>query len=184
MVQSRSNLLEISDLYRMPDDEFRHELVQGQLVSEPPPGGRHGRVAARFVSVLDGVARRTGYIVLTCDAGFILHRSPDTVRAPDVALVNRERYLALEDERKLIPGAPDLAVEVLSPGNTRAEIHAKTADYLSAGTALVWVADPESQSIQSYRELLAPRFMTGTDVLTADAVLPGFSVPVQAFFEL
>lgn len=168
----------------MPADEYHHELVRGQLVSEPPPGGRHGRVASRINFELHKAAVDSGFIVLTCDAGFILHRSPDTVRAPDIALVSRERYLALEDESKLIPGAPDLAVEVLSPGNTRAEMHEKVADYLAAGTAMVWVADPQNEVVVTYRDILAPRTLAGLDMLTAGGLLRGFRVAVSKLFAL
>ena len=184
MVESRTNLLGVSDLYAMPDDEFHHELVRGQLVSEPPPGARHGRVASRIVYQLQRAALGSDFIVVTCDAGFILHRSPDTVRAPDVALVSRNRYLALEDESRLIPGAPDLAVEVLSPRNTRAEMHEKVADYLAAGTAMVWVADPQSKVVVTYRDILAPRSLAGSDMLPAGGLLRGFRIAVSELFAL
>lgn len=168
----------------MPDDEFRHELVGGHLVSEPPTGARHGRVAARFVCTLDAFASQNDGVVLTSETGYILHRSPDTVRAPDVSLITRKRYLALEDETKAIPGPPDLAVEVLSPGNTRAAIHAKVADYLSAGTPAVWVADPDRQTVRVYHALFAPQTVAGTEMLTGRGPLSGFSVPVCDLFAL
>ena len=147
----------VEDLYRMPDDGCHHELVGGFLTSEPLPGGRHGRVAARIAARLDihAHACRLG-VVLACDTGFILHRSPDTVRGPDVAFVNRERYEVLEDETKAIPGPPDLAVEVLSPSNGPAEVRSKVADYLAASGGC----------------------------LSAEDILPRLSLPVTDIFNL
>ena len=185
MMPDCNTLLRLEDLYRMPDDEFRHELVSGRLVSEPPPGARHGRIAANIVVRLGAFAQESqSGIVLTCDTGFVLHRSPDTVRAPDVAFVSRERYLALEDETRAFPGPPDLAVEVLSPGNSHASVHAKVADYLAAGTKLVWVVDPELQQLLTYRGLFSPKTLSGEDLVAADDLLPGFSVRVAGLFTI
>ncbi|NNF60597.1 MAG: Uma2 family endonuclease [Gammaproteobacteria bacterium] len=175
----------LDELYRLPDDEQRYELVNGWLVSEPPPGARHGRIATRIATLLDTWARRhrTG-VVLSCDTGFVLHETPDTVRAPDVAFVTLERYQALADERRAIPGAPDLAVEVLSPGNTRAEIHARVADYLAAGSTLVWVIDADLESVFSYCSLFQPQPHSGSDELAAADLLPGFSIAVSDIFSI
>ena len=183
--RATDSVLSLADLYALPDDAMRHELMNGLLVSEPPPGARHGRVAARIVALLDAHVRKHGVgVVITCDTGFVLHESPATVRAPDIAFITLDRYRALADERNAIPGAPDLAVEVLSPGNRPSEIHAKVADYLTAGTPLVWVVDPEHEQVSIYRDLFAPRRLAGADALTADGVLPGFCVAVSELFTL
>ena len=123
-------------------------------------------------------------VVLSDDSGFILHRSPDTVRAPDVAYMRRERYLALDDDWLMIPGAPDLAVEVLSPSNRESDLHGKIADYLAAGTTLVWVVDAMAREVRSYRQLLAPELLRGADILSAQDLLPGFSVIVDRIFDI
>jgi len=174
----------VEDLYRMPDDGYHHELVGGFLVSEPLAGGRHGRVAARIAAKLDNHAhaQRLG-VVLTCDTGCVLHLSPDTVRGPDVAFVKRERYEALEDETKAIPGPPDLAVEVLSPSNSPAEVRGKVADYLAAGTALVWIVDPNSETVTTYRTLFEPSIVASDGCLAAEDILPGLSLPVSDLFD-
>ena len=93
MASSAPNLLTVEDLYELPDDDNHYELVRGHLVSQPPAGGRHGRIAARIVQRLGTFVEqhRLG-IVLTCDPGFVLHRGPDTLRAPDVAFVATEHY--------------------------------------------------------------------------------------------
>ena len=161
------------------------ELVAGRIVSEPLPSARHGRVVAQIATILASFVRprRLG-IVVTGDSGFLLARNPDTLRGPDVAFVTRERYAALGDDARVFPGAPDLAVEVLSPGNTPAAIHAKVADYLAAGTRVVWVVDTQDDRIDVYRELLTPSTLKRGDTLTGDDVVPGFEATINEIFDL
>ena len=183
--QPQTRPLVVEDLYEIRDDGFHYELVHGLMVSEPLPGGRHGMVAALVAEELSRFARRHRLgVALTCDTGFILHRSPDTVRGPDVAFIKRERYEALEDPSKAIPGPPDLAVEVLSPHNRPSDIHGKVADYLAAGTPVVWIVDPASEQVSVYRTLLHPSLLGADDELTAEEVLPGFRLRVGALFEI
>ena len=114
----------------------------------------------------------------------MLARKPDTVRGPDVAFVSRERFERNADTVKAFAGAPDLAVEVLSPSNTAAAMHAKVADYLAAGARCVWVVDPESQTVTVYTSLLWPYRLGEEETLDGDDVVPGFRVRVGEIFEL
>ena len=175
----------IDDLYAMPDDDCKHELQAGMLVSEPLPGSRHGRVAFRTAQLLGAHVRdnRLG-VVFTNDTGFVLSRSPDTVRGPDVAFVSMERFERVGDVTTAFPGAPDLAIEVLSPSNTPAAIRAKVADYLAAGTRLVWVVDSSAKTVVEYRSLLSPRRLEEDDVLEGQEVVPGLSLRVGELFEV
>jgi Uma2 family endonuclease len=178
-------LLTVEDLYTLPDDGLRHELVAGTLISEPNPGARHGRVMIRVASLLSGHARaRNLGVVLGGDAGFVLARSPDTMRGPDVSFVSRERFEKVGDVETAFPGPPDLAVEILSPHDRPGEVRAKVADYLTAGTKLVWVVDPSMGSVTVYRSLFAPRALSGEDRLEADELLPGFTCSVAEIFEI
>lgn len=181
----RVHPLTVDELYSMPDAELKHELQSGLLISEPLPGTRHGWIAVRIASLLDAHVRRSRLgVVLGNDSGFLLARSPDTVRGPDVSFVSRARFDALEDPVKAFPGSPDLAVEVLSPSNTPASMHAKVADYLAAGTRLVWVVDPEVETVVVYRSLLSPRTLHSEESLAGEDVLPGFHVDVAELFEI
>ena len=177
--------LTVEDLYVMPDDGFKYELQAGLLVSEPCPGFRHGRVMAAIAEVLRAYVRehRLG-VVIAGDSGFILAREPDTVRGPDVAFVSHERFERSGDTVKAFAGAPDLAIEVLSPSNTRAALHGKVADYLAAGAHRVWVVDPEAQTVTVYASLLWPRVLREDELLEGDDVIPGFRVRVGEFFEV
>ena len=110
--------LKAEDLYGLPDDGKLYELVEGRLVSEPLPGARHGRVTVR-VAVLVGEFLRSHPlgVLFGNDTGFVLARSPDTVRGPDVAFVTKERFEEVGDVPTHFPGPPDMAIEVLSPDN-------------------------------------------------------------------
>jgi Uma2 family endonuclease len=176
--------LAAEDLYGLPPDDQRYELVAGTLVCEPPPGAEHGRVEAILVTRLTQFVLAEGRgVVYAGDAGFILARSPDTVRAPDIAFVESERARRCGRRASYFPGPPDLAVEILSPSDRPGDVHAKVADLLGAGTRIVWVVDPATQTIRVYRALLAPRRLCGTDDLDGEDVLPGFRLRVAELFE-
>jgi Uma2 family endonuclease len=113
-----------------------------------------------------------------------LARKPDTVRGPDVAFVSQARFEQQGDTVRAFSGAPDLAVEILSPSNTPAGVHAKVADYFAAGARRVWVIDSESQSVTDYESLLAPRVIDTDELLEGGDVLPGFLVRVGEIFEV
>jgi Uma2 family endonuclease len=181
----RDRKLTVEDLYTMPDDGFKYELEAGMLVSEPLPGFRHGRVMVRTAEILSAHVRKNGLgVILAGDSGFILARKPDTVRGPDVAFVSKQRFEERGDTIKAFSGAPDLAVEVLSPSNTPAGIRAKVADYFAAGSRCVWVIDAEARSVTVYAALLSPHELGEDEILDGGDVLPGFAVRVGEIFEL
>ena len=173
----------VEDLYRLPDDGYRYELLAGSLLREPRPGALHGLVVTAVAVVLAEWARAGGTgVVLTGDSGFILERAPDTVRGPDVAWISRARFDAVGPIGTAFPGPPDLAVEVLSPNDRPGDVHGKVADYLAAGTRLVWLVDPERRRVTSYRKLLAPRVSGSNELLRDEELLPGFEVRVGDLF--
>jgi len=173
------------ELFALPDDGCRHELSLGYLLSEPPAGFDHGGVGVRILVLLDNHvrARALGRVV-GADTGFVLARTPDTVRAPDAAFVSAGRLGAVGRVKGYFPGAPDLAVEVLSPSERAGTIHGKVADYLAAGTRVVWVVDPESRTVTIYRSLLSPLVLAGDRELDGGDVVPGFAVKVSEIFEI
>ncbi len=161
----------------IPDQ--RTELVRGVLVVREPTGGRHGRVANELSRVIGNHvhAHELG-TVYAAETGFTLARRPDTVRAPDVAFVRRERVP--DPEPVGFPElAPDLAVEVLSLGDRPGETLAKVADWLSAGTRLVWVVDPERRLARVYRPDGSETIVTADGALDGEDVLPGFACALQ-----
>jgi len=157
----------------------RVELVRGLLRVREPAGLRQGRVVATLSRRLSEHVEANGFgQVYVGDTGFTLARNPDTVRAPDIAFIRRERIPDPEP-----PGypdlAPDLAVEVLSPGNRPGEMLAKIADWLNAGTRLVWVIDPERRLARVYREDGTEAVRLASDALDGEDVVPGFVCPLD-----
>lgn len=160
----------------------RTELVRGDLVVMAPAGGRHGQVAHKFgLFIGNHVLERDLGRVLAAETGFLLRRNPDTVRAPDVAFVAGER-LGTEMPAGFLELAPDLAVEVVSPGDSPAAVQDKIRDWLEAGTRTVWVAYPDTRSVTVHRHGQPAEVLRDTDILEGHPVLPDFAVRVRELF--
>lgn len=169
-------------LLAMPDDGWRYELVQGELRRMAPSGYPHGRAAVRIGRLLDEYVEANGLgAAFGAETGFRLASGPDTVRAPDAAFVRAERLADLP-ENGFFPGAPDLAVEVLSPGDTRVGTAEKVRDWLAAGTRMVMLIDPARRVVEAHRPNRTRLRLGPGDVLDADDVVPGWRVPVSRLF--
>lgn len=170
------------DLIRMPDDGFRYELVKGELRRMPPAGAPHGHVAMEIGWRLAQYVRTNNLgAVFAAETGFKIAKNPDTVRAPDVAFVSRERIEQSGIPPGYWPGAPDLAVEVVSPSDSYVEVEEKVLDWLEAGTRMVIVVNPGKQVVSVYRALKAV-VLTENDTLSGEDVVPGWSVLVKELF--
>ena len=169
-------------LLRLNLPDKRTELVKGALVVREPAGYRHGEVAVKLTMAIAGFVhdRQLG-AVLAAETGFKLFTNPDTVRAPDVAFVHRDR-LPESSPAGYAPFAPDLVVEVLSPDDRPGEVLAKVADWLSAGCWLVWVVDPVRRTARVYRADGTESLLTDRDALDGEEVLPGFACPLASMF--
>lgn len=170
------------ELFEM-SDIGRCELIRGEIIHMAPSGAEHGDIAGELFGLIWSFVRqhKPGK-VYAAETGFKISHDPDTVRAPDVAFVRKDRVPA-KYRRGFFDGAPDLAVEVVSPGDTHSELAAKVDKWLAAGTVSVWVVDPATRSIEIYHnsgEVL--RFRVG-ETLTDDAILPGFKLPLNELFE-
>jgi Uma2 family endonuclease len=171
------------DLWRLPDDGMRHELVQGELRTTTPAGFDHGRVAAT-VGVLLGVhVRQTGSgVAVGAETGFIIERDPDTVRAPDAAYISNERAEAVGSTPKFWPEAPTFAAEVVSPDDSFREVEEKALDWLRAGTSVVLVVDPARRTATVYRGAGEAHAHTAEDTLELSDAVPGWRVAVAELF--
>jgi Uma2 family endonuclease len=163
---------------RIPDK--RIELVKGLLVVREPAGAQHGRVAMELARRLANHTEARGLgRVYAAETGFTLARDPDTVRAPDIAFIRAERLP--DPEPAGFPDlAPDVVVEVLSPGDRPGVVLAKVADWLSAGTRLVWIVDPERRLARVYRQDGTERLVTVNEALDGEDVVPEFSCTLSA----
>ena len=176
-------LLTAQDLLTMPDDGSRYELVRGELRAMAPAGHEHGGVAMNIAAPLSMYVKRENLgRVYAAETGFVLSRDPDTVRAPDVAFVSKERLVDL-NRKGYFPGAPDLAVEVVSPGDVYAEVEEKVAEWLSSGSKLVWVVNPRQRTLKVHRSLTDITVLTEADVADGGETVPGWRLPVAEMFE-
>lgn len=170
------------ELARINLPNKRTELVRGQLVVREPAGQQHGYVAMEIgAAILQYVKAHTLGVVYAAETGFTLFRNPDTVRAPDVAFVRTER-IPDHSKRGFAELAPDLAVEVLSPDDTKPEVRDKVADWLEAGARLVWVIDPWHRDAHVYRADGTESHITTGGVLDGADVLPGFTYAIADLF--
>jgi Uma2 family endonuclease len=165
-----------------PPDGSKQELVQGEIVTMPPTGFRHGQVQLTIGSILLGFVRANQCGSVTVESGVLTERDPDTVRGPNVAFWSAER-VPLSDQPSGYPDVPaDLCVEVVSPHDRKSDLRRKAAEYLAHGVRMVWIADPDDQTVTIYRQPDEGRVLSDTAEITGDDVLPGFRCRVAEFF--
>jgi Uma2 family endonuclease len=182
---STSTHVTADQLLRMPDDGHRYELVAGELRKMTPAGWRHGAVGGNLHSLLGRHVLQHGLGQLFfAETGFLLARDPDTVRAPDIGFIRKDRLAGEPPEEAFWPGAPDLAVEVVSPSDTTGEVDEKVGSWLEAGAKMVWVVSPKWRSVTVYRSATDIRTLTENDDLDGDDVVPGFRCRVGEIFTM
>ncbi|MBM4031130.1 MAG: Uma2 family endonuclease [Planctomycetes bacterium] len=181
---SVTTLVTADQLLQMPKDGFRYELVSGELTKTGPAGLEHGIVGGSLHGRLCYyVLENKLGVVPSSDTGFRLASDPDTVLAPDVAFISAERYRAVENKEGFFEGAPDLAVEVVSPSDTRSEVADKVSAWLDAGARMVWVVHPARRTVTVYRSAADIETLTERDELDGHDVVPGFRCRVSDLFE-
>lgn len=175
--------LTAEDLLELQADGARYELVKGELIKMPPAGNLHGKQTMRLSwRLAQHVELNDLGVVYAAETGFKLASDPDTVRGADIAFVSRKRLEELGKVEGFFPGAPDLAVEVISPGDTYTEVEEKVAEYFESGTLLVWVVNPRRKTITVYRSLNDITILTEKDTLEGGHVVEGFSCQVSEVF--
>lgn len=189
---ARDNLVDVAvqagpqtadELWKLPDDGKRQELVRGQLRVMTPAGAEHGRVTATVGILLGAHVRGTGSgVTFGAETGFVLQRSPDTVRAPDAAFVSKEHAEAVGRIVRYWPAAPDFAVEVVSPDDSSREVEEKALGWIRAGSSGVLVLDPLRRTATVYRAAGEVRTYSGEDTLDLGHAVPGWRVTVADLF--
>jgi len=171
------------ELWKLPDDGLRRELVRGELRVMTPAGAEHGRVTATVGILLGAHVRQTATgVTFGAETGFVLARDPDTVRASDAAFVSKDRADAIGRTVKYWPEAPDFAVDVVSPDDSFREVEEKALDWLRAGTLAVLVLDPSRCTATVYRGVGEARVHSHDQTLDLTAAVPGWQVAVADLF--
>ena len=172
-------LMTAADLLRLDMPGKATELVRGRLIVREPAGLLHGATAmAIAASITQHVRANALGLVVAAETGFKLSSDPDTVRAPDVGFIASER-VPQPLPRDFADLAPDLAVEVLSPDDRPGEVLAKVADWLRAGTRVVWVIDPKRRQARVYRDDGSELVIGAGGMLPGEDVLPGFAYAID-----
>jgi len=171
----------IDDMALVPEDGYRYELWEGNLVRRMASKPRHGRTAGRVVRHLDAylLSNPIGEILIA-EAGF--RAGPkESLYCPDASYVSNERIAAMELD-EFVPFAPDIAIEVRSPDNTMRKLEIKARHYLAHGAKRVWVFRPKDRTVRVYRPDAPVQTLHADDMLTAEDMLPGFAVRVGELF--
>lgn len=175
-------LITAAQFARMSFPDERVELSEGELIRMPPGGMEHSHIGVFLIRVLgDFVEKGKLGAVFGPDAGFRLDEH--TVRAPDVSFVAQARVTEIGIPTGFWPGAPDLAVEVMSPGDSESDLLRKIQEYFRAGTRMVWAVFPQVRQVYVYRGPKQVRILEEGDALSGEDVLPGFSLPAAKIFE-
>ena len=184
MTTTKRKLLTAEDLLELHSKGVKGELIRGVLAETVSTGVEHGKITAKF-TIKVGIfvePRKLGTIV-TSDSGVLVGRNPDVVREPDVAFTSVERMPLDTRIRGYSEVPPDLVIEVASPGDSVRALYDKAHMWLGHGVRLVWVADPDTRTVDVYRQDAPIITMTEDDTLDGDPVLPGFTLPVREVFE-
>jgi Uma2 family endonuclease len=181
--QARAPVMTAQELVRLPDDGQRYELIKGELTVMTPASARHGRIANTIAFLLTLHVRQHSLgVVYAAETGFKLQENPDTVRAADAAFVAQGRIPTAGEPQGYWDIAPDLVVEVVSPSDSAPAIQSKVMDWLTAGSRVVWVIYPDTQTVIEYRSLEQIQVLTAEQTLAGGDVLPEFSCAVNEIF--
>ena len=182
MTTTTNKLITADELLAMPRDGNRYELVRGVLIKKMPTGDLHGIVVVLTAHYITQYALSSGHgQTRSGEAGYILDRDPDTVRAPDVAWYSPDN-LPPPDTQGFPDIVPDLVIEVKSPSNSNPEMAAMAQMWLSYGAKRALVLDPQSETVIIHNPDSAPITLAVDEALDLGDLLPGFSCPVRSFF--
>ena len=173
------------ELLRLPKGKNRYELIRGELKKVAPAGNEHGVLALEFAAELRNFvkANKLGK-VYAAETGFKLATNPDTVRAPDAAFICQARLDKVGPVQGYWPGAPDLALEVVSPNDLYTEVSEKVAEWLKAGSSMVVVINPRTKQVLVHAPAADVKVLELDDTLNGGEVVPGWQLPLRELFDV
>ena len=167
-----------ADLLCLPDDGRKYELVNGRLV-EVPTGARHSRISVEMGARLYA-ARPSGTTMFASCTGFRMAQG--NIRSPDVSVMRTDRLPDGKAPEGFVDGAPDLAIEVVSPNETMGAMLTKMVEYFESGAQEVWLLFPERKQVHRYRADWVVEVFNEDDTLDGAPLLPDFTVRVGDLF--
>ena len=182
-VEKRKKVWTEAELDALPEDGYLHEVVDGELVMSPKNNWQHGDMCADLLMEMRLFAKQHKLgAVWDSSTGFWMKNL--NCRAPDISFVRKERLRGLKRrEARFFQGAPDLAVEILSPSNTRREMDDRLKDYFSSGTKLAWIVDPGQERVEICHSPTQRRLLGPGGSLDGEELLPGFRYPMADLFK-
>lgn len=183
MSTTSTALMTAEELMNLPDDDLRHELINGELITMPLPKAPHGRAATRLGGrLLQFVGDHDLGEVCIGDVGYQLTWNPDTALGPDISFISKQRLKEMGEVEGYWQGPPDLAVEVLSPGDRRGKVNKKISLWLRSGAKQVWTVDPKQRTVTVYRSESDTTTFSDSDYLESHDLLPGFRISLDKIF--
>jgi Uma2 family endonuclease len=177
-------LLTLEEYERLPEvDGYTEELATGRLVREPRPGARHGVIVGNLFRALDAFVRDRALGRAVIETGFLLAEVPPTVRGADIAFISAGRLPVGPVPEGFWRLAPDLAVEVVSPSDSAAEIQEKVLQYLDAGTRTVWVVQPRTRTVEVWRAGADVHLIREEEAIEGGDTLPGWRFDLKCLFD-
>ena len=177
---------DVWELSHRPENENKYfYLIDGELYYDMPPGGEHGRLALDIGLYLRLFIDKHDLGIATVETGYHPPDDRQTLLAPDVAYISKARA-PQPFPKTLVPIMPDLAVEIISPTDSIAEVRRKAQEYLAKGTALVWIVRPADKGVEICRASegagLNIEFVGRDGSLSGEDVLPGFELELTRLF--
>jgi Uma2 family endonuclease len=181
MATTTTNLLSWEAFEQLPDDGMHREVLEGESIILPPVEPIHNSIATRIFVALLAIQSQTGYTA-RMEQGYRLTRKPATWIQPDVSFVKTGR-VAMAEREGSFNGAPELAVEVISPSESAADVHRKVELLIEHGSQIVWIVYPRSKKVVAHFADGTARTLGMADKLTLPDLLPGWELPVAKLFE-